>query len=310
MSEQVMHPFHIMRNQTVIAGGVKKGRKEVVEVVPAPTGDPDDESEPVYFYPSRHCNYGIAKAIGLSRTDSDPYAWGDVSLMKHLIEQRDKAVDRAIMAGEIANDPLSVGKDIPETGDACKKNRQRNYDKYDVGSKALDVQIQANGELPQHVIGLLPSKIKGSAVAMELCETNLDWLAKAVHLEWPFSSNIQVRRSLEDLPTISAPNVKWYQVNNKMPVLGTIWHYSDGKQGKWMRRVDVDLDNTVLLQQLVDELAAKAQEEYNKNNVPVQRKKRRSNASSASTAHAGDDVGDVAMTGNTGEVNGHNPDDA
>lgn len=178
----------------VITGGAMRG----VRWAPAAIVNVNDKR----FIPMVRCDRALARFCGLPLTQRSPWdgnVWPD--FLGHL---RNTAVREYLEAKAKGDDPLGEAQ--------CSTSTRPKRQQLDIDE--IDITIPVVGGLAAHSMKVVAEDNFKKAVAFELKEENLDYLAAAVHLTPPFE--MQGGRRQQSQTFAECPNVRWCPHTRKL----------------------------------------------------------------------------------------------
>ena len=167
-------PFKIMRNLVVVEGG-HSSSQWVVEA--------KEHGDGSLWVNLQMKDRKLARALGLDCSLRAPFQ--ETTLLQHMTNLRNAEVDRAISKAMHDDDPMA---DAEPATDSPTKDRTKAFNSANVSQvitlSLLGFTTGDGAKVPAREVKVYTAPRRDASVTMELTESNLDWLANAIHVEW------------------------------------------------------------------------------------------------------------------------------
>ena len=204
-------PFSITKKEVIsIKGGWLRSEWIVTDVI---------EIEGKWCLPMSHLNRKLAQSLGCTMSDAAPL--NQCSILVHIAELRDAAVDECIRDYQRSKDPrFQISPDAKLTAKA-RKLSFKEWPLPQLVNITVEECVTSDGQrVPQQSLQVLSTPNRLAIVTLAISAEKLDWLFKAAQAPWPNSKNHKKRK----LPVTK-------EIVKDMPELAPGLHYRWDNQG-------------------------------------------------------------------------------
>jgi hypothetical protein len=213
----VCKPFVVRHMQTVVEGGYLQ-----TPWVPELRG-----VQGMHFVVLNKGDRGLAKSMGFVMKDRAPMR--STTLLEHLCKMRDEAVDCYIMEYQATDDPHADAS-ATESRKVPSRGREKAFDTAKVPEvlRITTPPFTCNdgSRVEARELNVISTPKRGVSVSVELVESTLEWLTKAIHVTWECKKRA---REAPDMPRIEEP-LRWRKRGNSYSI---VCDYFDASERAW-----------------------------------------------------------------------------